>query len=398
MSSHNNDISILVGLIAIGAVLFYRAIVSHRRLRMVQDTPRSKVSSAAQGLVELQGFAWPYNDKCLPNLNQKETVYYDFQLQQEESTGSGNNRRTEWVTVFHLEHKPHFLLVDPTGLAVLNPMEAEFSMMDEEVNAWGKLNAETKDRLLKGVLSTASKLPTDGFLGGLFGSKYRVVEKYILRGSPLYACGDFRTNGENLTPVKTQGLTRFSEMIFNLEARSEKDVTPILDQNKDGKLSHREAVMGYANAAATAMRQAATGASEEREFPLFGTLQKSEVHKLFLAPALEKHLTQNLRYKPALYLVGGSAALAVSVVLLLMKFGVMDANGRIEQASKQPAATAIPSADRASIEVLHARCVANLGPACAEILSRQSEFQLSPQHIQYYSAQACKLGQSRYCR
>jgi len=392
--TQNDGIGGLIVGFAFGVILFHRAFKAHKRLRHIEDTPRSKVASAAQGMVELQGFAWPQTE-TIKTLADKDAVYYEFKLQREETRGSGKNKRKTWVTVLTKAHKPDLLLVDPTGTALIKSATAEMEMLKSQTRNWRRLSAKEKNYVSTNfVEDKLSGFPPSDFLGGFFGVNYRVVESFILRGSPLYASGDFRTgiNGPEL--VKAKGLTRFCEMIFNLEARSEKNVSSLLDKDKNGKVSHTEEIEGYTFAAETALRRTEMDSLQERDFPICGVLQKSEEHKLFIAPSSETHLIGNMKYKPALFLLGGSALIAGTLTLGYMKVNEAKANGTFSQAST----TSRKADTNALMSSLHHQCVQNTAAACAELLKIENKFPLKPENIAYYSSQLCRLGVQTHCR
>jgi len=392
--TQNDGIGGLIVGFAFGVILFHRAFKAHKRLRHIEDTPRSKVASAAQGMVELQGFAWPQTE-TIKTLNDKDAVYYEFKLQREESRGSGKNRRKVWVTILTKSHKPDLLLVDPTGTALIKSATAEMEMLKSQTRNWRRLSVKEKNYVSTNFVGDKlSGFPPSNFLGGFFGVNYQVVESFILRGSPLYASGDFRTgiNGPEL--VKAKGLTRFCEMIFNLEARSEKNVSSLLDKDKNGKVSHTEEIEGYTFAAETALRRTEMDSLQERDFQICGVLQKSEEHKLFIAPSSETHLIGNMKYKPALFLLGGSALIAGTLTLGYMKVNEARTTGSYSEAST----TSRRETTNALMSSLHHQCVQNMAAACTELLKNQDSFRLKPENITYYSNQLCRLGVQTHCR
>jgi hypothetical protein len=397
MKNQSDGIVTMAVLLIGGCSMFYKAIRTHRRLRHIQDTPRSKVSSAAQGLVEMQGFAWPQST-CAKTIDQKHAVYYEFILQVERKK-SGKNKGSEWVTVFSKTHNPSFFLVDPTGIAIIHPAQAEIEMMSTGTRNWRSLSAEQKAFVNTEIVTDlVTGFPPNDFLFGVFGSNFRILEKSILRGSPLYASGDFRTRTQEAQPIQSKGLSRFTDMIFNHEARSEKNVQSLLDKNKDGKVSHQEAVQGYVFAADTAIQRTTMDSLPERDFQYYGEMQKSDLHPLVLAPALERHLVDDLRYKPAFLLAGGSGLIATSIVMLAMQMGMTLPTF----SSRQPAAVTVeiqkekPS-DALNITKLHQKCISMDRSSCETLLDAKVELELQPEHVQYYANQACRLGSQRHC-
>lgn len=400
MKNEADGLAGLLTLFILGASFFHKAIRTHRRMRQIEDTPRSKVASAAQGLVELQGFAWPL-ESCAQTVQQKQAVFYEFKLQKLKKK-SGKNKGSEWVTVFTKSHKPNFLLVDPTGTAMIDPADAELTMTSSIQKQWHKLNETEKNYVLSEVLTeSVAGFPPGKILGGLFSSSFRIVENFILRGSPVHASGDFRTDARMVEPIQAKGLSRFCDMIFDRNSRSEKNVSNLLDKNKDGKVTHQESLDGYVFAADTALQRTQLDDLQERDFQVHGTMRKSDQHGLFLAAALEKHLIGDMKYKPALFLAGGSVAMAIAIVALAMKFGFHPETWTRFQDWTQASADSSPAREPAKTldpSELHQKCVDNSMTACVMLLNHRNEFELQPAHLQYYSAQACKLGAKDFCK
>ncbi len=132
------------------------------RVRLIEDTPTSKVASAAQGFVELEGWAQPRTAPLLSPLSQTPCVWYHSYI--EVTTGKGKNRKTHTRDV-KTSRQP-FYLADKTGLCLID---------------LGKLEVRAKR-----VVETR---PNPGRLHH---------ESLIVPGDPLFALGEFSTReGEN---------------------------------------------------------------------------------------------------------------------------------------------------------------------------------------------------------
>src|SRR5262245_60860904 len=97
--------------------------------RHIQDTPRSKVATAPQGLVEVEGFAWPESevDKTLNGL---EAVYRCLTLQRQDTEYDDGKRRKVWKTVGGYSTGRPFYVVDETGLALVDLAGVDVNMAD----------------------------------------------------------------------------------------------------------------------------------------------------------------------------------------------------------------------------------------------------------------------------
>lgn len=290
-----DEIKIVAFGVIFGGGLVVRAIQKHKKLRRVEDIPLSKIASAPQGLVELQGFAWPMT-QTFQGPDQVEAVYYSLVLQKEETHGYGKNRRKRWVTVFSHVHGVPFYVVDPTGLALVYPQESQMDLDQARERMWRSIPSEEQARIMEKVIhQRIPQFPPSSAFFGLFGPRFRILESEIRVGAPVYAMGNFMTSSSPgaIQRVKLAGLTDFSSRVFDKNSRSLRNLLPILDKNKDGVIDAQEAKLGYSFAA---RRSRAKGAPDpgEQEFQVFGTVGSNEHHKLLLADAHQHHLSQRM--------------------------------------------------------------------------------------------------------
>ena len=109
-----------LGCLSVMALIsFFAWLSALYRLRMVRDTPTSKVASAAQGYVELIGRGRPFGDTPLiSKLRQLPCLWYRYQTEQRDSDD-------KWKTVDSGESSDSFVLRDDTGDCVVDPEYAE---------------------------------------------------------------------------------------------------------------------------------------------------------------------------------------------------------------------------------------------------------------------------------
>lgn len=310
-----------LGCLVIGAPVLWSSVRQRRRVRMIEDTPRSKIASAPQGFVEVEGFAWPNDDKITLTISGAEAVYHEFLLQREEERGSGKNRRKDWVTVFSCAHSVPFYICDATGAALVIPDGCEFQFVDQRCDSWSNLVEAEKNRVARSIVTVeiSGFPPAAGLIGGLFGAHFRVIEKLIRVGSPVYVTGDFESAPDDVMKVKERGFTRFASMVFDRDKRAYKNVSRLLDSDHDGKVSSSEALSGYAAAARTA-RTGVKDVTNESPFELFGTLRRSETHPLFIANDHETRLIENLGKFSAPKAMLGAVLVASGLLLILASF------------------------------------------------------------------------------
>ncbi len=368
-----------------GGGLLYKAIKNHKRLRKIVDTPRSKVASAPQGFIELEGFAWPQGE-TVQTLDGEEAIFYVLQIQKEEQSGSGKNRRRYWVTVFNYEHVVPFYLLDPTGVAMIIPHNSENEMRESTQRLFSKLSPDARTRVADMANGTISDFPPrTGFFSNQ--NKFRIIEKKLIVGSPFYATGDFKTHSFNQLTID-DSLATFANKVINFEARSLKNVKALLDRNNDGHICADEANAGYIMAAKLSRLNPKT---ETVPLEVFGTLDSSDNHQLFFADTHQHHLVERLGRWQTLKLTGGAALVTVSICLGLFELGIIVNPFEAERAAQQARLASEQrslAAAEVQINALHEACVNGQKGFCQQLLERKSELGLSPEHIRYYEQQS----------
>lgn len=127
-----------------------------RRLRVVRDTPTSRIASAAQGYVELTGRGKAMPDKPLfSKLTTLPCLWYRYKVENKTS-------RNEWHVEDSGESNEFFMLEDETGRCVVDPSGAEIVTQHKET--WTKFD-------------------------------YRYTEWLLLQLDEIYTIGHFRTFG-----------------------------------------------------------------------------------------------------------------------------------------------------------------------------------------------------------
>ncbi len=302
-----------------GVIFLIRALRRHKKLRQVTDTPRSKTRTAAQGFVELEGFAWPDSTTVLSSSGH-EAIYHCFQLQKEVSRGSGRQRRRTWETVFERRHVQPFYLIDAQGLIWLDPNGADLNLEATSIRSWRSLNSSEQERILRSIVNAplASFPPSMAFFG-LFSPKYRIVENEIRVGSPMYVTGDFKAIEGEIPDVRDPGLLYFAGRSFDLKTGAIKNISKILDTDGDGSVDAEEAKQGYSFLAKIARQKAKDSAiatsTFEKPMHLHGTMGSSQTNRLFIADTHQIHLTKRLERFLWTQFIGGAALITIAIVL-----------------------------------------------------------------------------------
>ncbi|MEW6648540.1 MAG: GIDE domain-containing protein [Pseudomonadota bacterium] len=201
-------------LIALALGGFYAIFRFLKRYHIIEGTPTSRVRSAAQGYVELDGIGYlmPGTPIIAP-LSGITCTWYHYKV--EEKTASGGDNRERWRTLRQETSDELFLLKDDTGECVIDPEGAEVTPAISEVwygdtPMWG-----------------------GGARRGRIG-RYRYTEKRMHPGDMLYAIGQFRSVGGS------QELPNTHEEVRQLLAEWKRDQVSLharFDRNNDGVLS-----------------------------------------------------------------------------------------------------------------------------------------------------------------
>jgi len=374
---------------AIGVLMLWHALRRFRLVRLAQDTARSKAASAPQGLVELQGIAWPNGEDTRRSAAGVEVVYHALKVQRERSRRSGKDRRKEWVTVARKDFAPPFFLVDATGLVSVDPGGAELELISDRTRTWDSLNQDERARVLEatGGESIAGFPPSESMFG-LFASNFRIVESEIRVGSSIYARGDFRTAEGARESLRLRGLSQFHGRIFDSSTREQKRIAEALGDDRDGERSALEAIEGLYDAAASDRDAARTSESEAVAFPLHGRLSASTQHQLFIADRHEEHLVKGLGLAVYLQFAGGVLLIAAGLLRWAVDFG---------SGPPVPVSVPRPTTEVRVHEELRTRCLGGGSEACDELLRRAGELRISAGYREQYSRLACGLGLQQHC-
>ncbi|HSN18188.1 MAG TPA: GIDE domain-containing protein [Gammaproteobacteria bacterium] len=156
-----------------GCVLaFYLGWRFQRRLRLIADTPKSMIRSAAQGYVELAGTArlMP-GEPILSPLTRMQCTWWSYRI--ERYVHSGKN--SHWSTVRRDDSSSIFQVDDGSGKCVVDPGGAVVYPS------------------VKHVWYGNTEMPEGGPGMGRLTGDYRYTEELILDGDPLYGYGWFHT-------------------------------------------------------------------------------------------------------------------------------------------------------------------------------------------------------------
>lgn len=193
------------------------------RARWIGDTPTSKIRSAHQGFIELEGTSRQLDDHrpLKSPLSGTDCVWFDIRVERYERDYDGNNR-SQWRTVVRQTSDQLIRVDDGTGTCLIDP---------DGASCYPAYN-----RVWKGN----TEMPTwqygkKGFGRGLLGGKYRYTERLLLLDADLYALGWFKTIAHNL------GMDIEAQVVALLrDWKQDPEQMKRFDLNQDGHVDGRE--------------------------------------------------------------------------------------------------------------------------------------------------------------
>jgi E3 Ubiquitin ligase len=208
----------------------WRALVQFDRKRLMENTPTSRIRSAAQGYVEFHGTVELIDGEPIrAALSGQVCVWYRYSVERKERT---TNRRgqaeTRWRTISRGTSEDLFQLRDATGVCVVDP---DGALITPSVRIQWYGNTAQPPRV------TEPKQLVRWLNLSMLGSTYRYTEERLGAGTPVYSLGLFRTHGGASAPAP------LSAEITSL-LREWKADQPALrqrfDANQDGEISAAE--------------------------------------------------------------------------------------------------------------------------------------------------------------
>ncbi len=259
-----------------------------RRARRIEDAPTAKIRSAAQGLVELEGWGKAMNGYPTRSpLTGQTCLWWWYKI----TRGSGKSRRV----IASGCSDGLFFFEDETGRCVVNPDGAD--VVTSTTRRW------------RGSSSSPMGGPETGTL---FGS-YQYTEKLLRIDSPLYALGWFETHGGGSYTAAS-----IAEETARLLRRWKQDQHWLIgkfDQNRDGTVDMQE----WETARREARRITEAAAANNAGAPDVDILMRPPDGRLFLLSDIPpQRLTRRFRRFAFLSALGFFAAGAGLVYLLQM--------------------------------------------------------------------------------
>jgi hypothetical protein len=279
---------IVVALLAAAALAcFFFAFWFLRKARLLEDTPTSRIRSAAQGYVELDGVGRLLDGPTIASpLTGLPCVWWEYCIEERVTTGHGKHRTTQWRTLASRSSDCLFRLDDDTGWCVVDPGGA---MVITEARArW------------HGASSRWTGPPPASGWRRWGGGRYRFTERRLGRSRPLYAIGWFRTEGGAGSDFDTAEEVRLRLAEWK---RDQAALVARFDADGDGAIDLAE----WETARRAAEDEVRREQLERALAPGVHVLAKPPRHirKPFLLSAVpQERLTRRFRWSAAALLVG----------------------------------------------------------------------------------------------
>lgn len=281
---------ILLALAAVSAKAAFRRM---RRAHIVEDVPTSRVRSASQGYVELQGEAqlMPGPPNFAP-LTSTKCCWWTYRVEQKVVRRRHGRRETTWKTLSKGTSEEPFLLVDDTGSCVVDPWGADVMTVTRE-RWYGSL-----------------RQPTTNMRRSRYSGRYRYSEKRLEIGDPIYAIGVFRTERDNVERTPIQEDVR--ELLASWK-RDQRGLLNRFDDNRDGTISIEE----WEVARAAALREVEGSRRDRAVRPGLDILAQPDDDRPFLLAALPQPRVARRLRGTAFFLMLLSVALSALLITIL---------------------------------------------------------------------------------
>lgn len=266
--------------------------------RLIEDTPTSRIRSAAQGYVELAGRGRPLSGAPnLAPLTQRPCVWWRYRIQRRTGSGSGSGRRTKWQVVSSGRSGQPFLIDDGTGECIVKPEGAE--VVTGESTTW------------YGDTPWPTEAP--GARRALLGEpEYRYFEERIYENEQVYVLGQFRT----VSADSQRDLTAEVAALLGEWKQDQQALVERFDADRDGRVSLEEWERARADARHTVSQRSLERPTE----PVRNVLGRPQDSHMFLIAALPQTDVARRYRRRALAAFAGFTAAVYALGWLLQGF------------------------------------------------------------------------------
>ena len=211
--------------ILIALVSFYYFVRNWKRLRIIEDTPTSRLRSAHQGYVELEGKGQFIDDRAIyAPLSNHPCLWFRSQIEQQETFTENGRTQTRWNVVYKNISNHRFKLTDGLNSCHVDPDGAEVNG-NEKLVWYGNTEWPIRTQLLE----------SQSFIHAM-KNNYRYSEWLILPGQPLYVLGQFKT----WSAAAQQSVRNVMIDLLNDWKQDQQKLRERFDTNQDGSIDQKE--------------------------------------------------------------------------------------------------------------------------------------------------------------
>jgi hypothetical protein len=263
---------LLTGLaMAVASSCFFLTFRFLHRARLIEDTPTSKVRSAAQGYVELEGRGEMLpGEPILAPLTGTRCLWFSYKVEERESETSGGSGG-KWRVLRKGTSTHLFRLVDESGECLIDPEGAEIipSVRDEWYG--------DSERWMQGPA------PRRGWAQHFATSRYRYTEQRIHPSDTLHAIGWFTTDDSAVEQADRDAELR---LLLSEWKRDQKTLLARFDNDGDGVLDAGE----WESAVDVAREQLQREETERRLRSPHHLMSRPRDGRAYLVSTLPQHL------------------------------------------------------------------------------------------------------------
>jgi hypothetical protein len=289
---------LVIGLAAGAVYSFWYAFKAWAKNRVIEDTPTSRVRSAAQGYVELSGQGLlPADSHNKGPLTGMPCTWWRYKIEER----GYNGRSRSWSTVDSGTSEAPFLLDDGTGQCLIDPRGAEVYTSASDVwygpSAWPEMHIPNGTGIFGWLVDT--------FVTG----KYRYTEHRLQPREHVYAIGAFRSLG-GVSIESPDGA--IGELLREWK-RDQSTLLARFDTNHDGTLSSAE----WDLARAAARKQVLDGRTAVARPPSVNVMEDPMDGRSFLLAASDGESLARRFRRRALAGIGGFVGSSAALTWML---------------------------------------------------------------------------------
>lgn len=299
--------------IGFGIFLLIHGLRNFLRTRKITDASTIPIASAPQGLVEFQGYAYPVM-QVMKTIAGRSCVVLEYELQVE--------NKNSWSTVWTSANYNRFGIVDSSGIACVDASNA-VTEIKQQIYYWKKLDERAQNELALLVGGEVKGFPpASSFFS--FRKTYRLIEKAIYIGTPIYVMGSFRTPSEPQAIYLGLNFPKFFKKVQDL-MKTRKFETAALGALTD---KHKSLMLRKQLSKANKVANFDLDLQEKNldennssitpgDIPILGYVESSSSHQLFFADCHEKELLKRIGRWNVPLMILGIALIVVGIFIIV---------------------------------------------------------------------------------